>query len=109
MSSLALLMKRMNSHATALLGLFLLTRSVQGNSAPAPGHVFSQGNAYTLKLTSGAFFLSQPKNQDSRKITAARFWPNASSGLPNDRLATLSLLTRSPKNVSAATISGLFA
>src|SRR5215216_69304 len=98
MSSLGLLMNFMNSHATCLFGLFLYTRSVQGNSAPAPGHAFSHGNAYTLKFTSGAFFFSQPKNQDSRKMTAARFWPKASSGLPNERLATLSLFTRSPKN-----------
>src|SRR5258705_5758989 len=109
MSSLGLKMKSMNSHGICLFGMFLETRSVQGNSAHASGHAFSQGSAYTLKFTSGAFFLSQPKNKDSRKMTDARFWPKASSGLPNERLATLSLLTRSPKNVSAATICGLLA
>ncbi len=62
-----------------------------------------------MNFTSGAFFWTQPKNHDSRKITAARFCPKASSGLPSARLATLSFSTRSPKNWSAATISGLLA
>ena len=52
-------------------------------------------SATTLKATSGAFFFSQPKYHDSRKIVAARFWPKASSGVGKARLATLCLWTRS--------------
>src|SRR5207247_5853334 len=102
-------MKRRKSHATCLFGLALETRLLHGKRLPAPGHDVPHGRAYTLKLTSGAFFLSQPKYHDSRKIRAARFCPKASSGLPKARLATLCFVTRSPKKRSAATISGLLA
>ena len=40
-------------------------------------------------------------------MTAARFWPNA-SGIAERQARHLYLLTRSPKNVSDAIISGLF-
>src|SRR5437867_4843943 len=100
-------MKRRKSHATCLFGLALETRLLHGKRLPAPGHDVPHGRAYTLKLTSGAFFWSQPKYHDSRKITPAPFCPKASSGLPKARLATLGFATRSPRKGSAATVSGL--
>src|SRR5438046_3646580 len=96
-------MKRRKSHATCLFGLALETRLLHGKRLPAPGHDVPHGRAYTLKLTSGAFFLSQPKYHDSRKITAARFCPEASSGLPNARLATLWFVPMLPKKRRATT------
>ena len=88
-------MNFMKSHAACLWGLFFPTMLVHGNRLPAPGHVLPHGSAYTLKATSGAFFFTQPKNHDSRKIVAARFWPKASSGVGNAVDATLCLFTRS--------------
>src|SRR5207247_979794 len=88
-------MNFMKSHAACVWGLLLATMLVHGNRLPAPGHVLPHGRAYTLKATSGAFFFTQPKNHDSRKIVAARFWPKASYGVGIAVDATLGLLTRS--------------
>src|SRR5437773_10434751 len=102
-------MKRRKSHATCLFGLALETRLLHGKRLPAPGHDVPHVRAFTLKLTSGAFFLSQPKYHDSRKIMAARFFPKASSGLPRARLASLCFVNMSPRKRSSVTIALLLA